>query len=82
MKEKLPVQIGHNLRKGMLAYRNIKNGGFTVMIVWLKKDYSSGAEYDLEDIDKIDTVLHFCDKESMESMVKLLTKILKDWRGK
>lgn len=71
--------VGRNLRKGLLALRNTKMGGFDLFIVWLKKDYEHGVEYDLSDIEKVGTVLHFCDKESLETTIGTLKSILRMW---
>lgn len=76
----LPIMVGHNLRKGLLALRN-KTSGFDLFIVWLKKDYEHGAEYDLSDIEKVDAVLHFCDRESVETTIDTLKSILRMWGG-
>ena len=67
----LPVMVGSNLNKGILAFRH-DGGGYNVCIVWLKRPYESGEEYALEDIDKIDGVLHFCDRESVDNTIKVL----------
>jgi hypothetical protein len=69
--------VGKNLRKGIFAFRDMKMGGYNLCIVWLKRDYASGEKYALEDIDKIDGCLHFCDRESVENTIKVLKWILK-----
>lgn len=79
MRRRLPIQIGKNLRKGLFAFRDIKLGGFNVCIVWLKKEYQSGEEYDISEIEEINAILHFCDKESVERTIEVLNRILKDW---
>lgn len=78
---KLPIMIGKNLKKGILAMRS-KQGGFDMLIVWLdkKKEYESGQEYDLEDVDKVNAILHFCDRESVENTIRALEWILKQWK--
>lgn len=73
----LPIIVGKNLRKGALAYRNEKMGGYDVAIVWLKKDYKTGEMYEIEDIDKVNGILHFCDRESVEQTIDILKWILK-----
>lgn len=77
----LPIMIGQNLRKGVLALRG-RIGGFDLYIVWLKKDYEHGANYDLSDIEKVDAVLHFCDKKSVETTIDALKNILRMWGNK
>ena len=79
-KETLPVQIGKGLNKGLMVYKDIKNGGYSVMVVWLKRPYEGGEEFEIEDICKMQTVLHFCDKGSAEKMLEILNGIVKEWK--
>lgn len=76
----LPIMIGHKLKKGMLAHR--KGEGFDLYVVWLNKDkeYESGQEFQIEDIRKVEAVLHFCDRESVKAMKTILEFILKQWK--
>ena len=78
--DRLPVIIGKNLRKGLMVFRN--DGGYSILICWLKKDFETGTKFELEDVDKIQTVIHFCDRESVEQTVKALNWILKNWKVK
>ena len=73
----LPIVVGKNLRKGIIAYRNPKMGGYDVAILWLKKDYKTGETIEIEDIDKVNGILHFCDRESVELTIDILKWILK-----
>lgn len=73
MREKLPVMIGHHLKKGLLVLRNTRMGGFDLVILWLNRDCESGQEYDFSDIKKVDTVLHFCDEESVDQTMNALS---------
>ena len=75
----LPVMLGKNLKKGLLAYRNKQMGGFDLVVLWLKKQYETGAQYKMEDIDKVDAVLHFCDKESVVGAMAVLDWMLEHW---
>ena len=75
-----PVVIGKYMRKGIFALRDVKQGGFNVAIVKLNKDVDSGGNYDLSDLDSIETILHFGDRESVQITVDILNKILKDWK--
>lgn len=76
----LPIMIGHKLKKGMIAHH--KGEGFDLVVCWLdkNKEYESGQTFELKDIRKIEAVIHFCDKESVESMKKVLEFILKQWK--
>ena len=82
MSKKYPIQVGHKIKKGLLAVRDIHNGGFILFIVWLNKDkeYISGDHYEIDDIDKVDTAIHFCDRDSVKSTIKALEHILTQWK--
>ena len=73
-----PIIIGHKFKKGLFAFR--KDGGFNVWIVRLNKQYESGENFDIGDIKSIEAELRFCDRESVQAMVKVLSNILKDWK--
>lgn len=76
----LPIMIGKNLKKGIVAERSrYFSRGIDIFIVWLKKQFKTGETFQTEDIDKIDVQLHFCDRESVEQMVSVLTAVLADW---
>lgn len=59
-----------------------KTGGYEVLIVWLNKDkeYERGQVYDMEDISKVNAILHFCDRESVENTINVLQWILNQWK--
>lgn len=76
----LPIMVGRKLGKGMLAFRDMKMGGFNLCIVWLKGEHNSGDEYEMSDIRKFDAVIHFCDKESIRETIKVLEWILREWK--
>ena len=75
-----PITIGKHLRKGIFALRDVRQGGFNACIVKLNKDIDSGDNYDLSDMESIETILHFGDRESIQITVDILNKILKDWK--
>ena len=72
--------IGKGLAKGLLTSRN-KNGGFDLYVVWLdkSKEHPSGEPYDINEIDKINCILHFCDKESVKLTIDMLRWMLEQW---
>ena len=59
-----------------------KTGGYEVLIVWLNKDkeYERGQVYDMEDVSRVNAILHFCDRESVENTINILQWILKQWK--
>lgn len=71
-----PIILGHKYKKGLLGFRS-KMGGYDIFIVSLKKEYQTGENYELKDIDMVHTVLHFCDKSAVEETIKCLKWILK-----
>ena len=76
----LPVMLGKGLQKGIIAYRNDKMGGYDLAVLWLKKEYTTGAEYNMEDVDKVDAVLHFCDRSSVIETMAELQWMLDQWK--
>lgn len=78
-KEDLPIMLGKNLKKGICAFPNSKMGGYDLVVLWLKKEYPTGAEYSVSDIDKVDAVLHFCDRESIVGVMSELLWMLDKW---
>lgn len=82
-KTDLPIMVGKNLNKGIMCMRSPKGfGGFDMYITWLdkSKEFESGTEFDLQDIESINAVIHFCDRESVETTIKVLQKVLKMWK--
>ena len=78
----LPVQLGHNLHKGIVGFPDRKHGGYSVLIVWLKKECKSGEDFAVSDIYKINDHIHFCDIESLETTIDVLNRLLREWKGK
>ena len=54
-------------------------GGVDLFIVWLNRDIESGGRFAGEDVENVNAVLHFCDKESVKRTVDVLTDILMKW---
>ena len=79
-KADLPIMLGKNLRKGIVAYRNDKMGGYDLAVLWLKREYPTGAEYSMDDVDKLDAVLHFCDRSSIIETIAELQWMLDQWK--
>lgn len=72
-----PVIIGKNLKKGILTGE--KDGRRSLIIVWLKRQFKTGESFKLEDVEKVDTQLWFCDKESLKATIDALTELYDDW---
>lgn len=75
-----PIVLGHGFKKGILAFRH-GEGGFCFLICRLKKEYQTGDEFEFNDIESIEKEIWFSDRESLETTVGLMNKVLKDWRN-
>ena len=77
-KKELPIMLGHNLHKGLSLSKNEKMGGYDLTVVWLDKtkDIPSGEPFEPEDVLQVDSVIHFCDKESVRQTKRMLEMIL------
>lgn len=76
----LPIVIGKGMRKGVCAGVSDRFGsGVDLYIVWLKRAFRSGARFTGEDVDRVNAILHFCDKESVKRTVDVLVEILAKW---
>ena len=72
----LPVIIGGgDLRKGLIVTQ--KN----LLIVWLKRKFDAGKSFPLDDVDKIDTVLHFTSRESLKMTIDCLQQMYDKWES-
>lgn len=74
-----PIILGHKYRKGILALRNGEHG-FRFMFCRLNKECQTGEEFDLDDIENIETEIWFVDRKSLEITVSVMNKVLKDWK--
>ncbi len=74
-KADLPIIVGANLRKGIMCMR--VRGGYDMWIVWLKRDFQTGGHFELEDIDKLQTVIHFTDRQAVQNTIETLSAMIK-----
>lgn len=77
----LPIIIGKNMKKGIVAgpSRNFGKGA-DLYIVWLKNQQISGSAFDADDVQGVNAVLHFCDRESLKRTIDVLTEVLLKWK--
>lgn len=76
-----PIILGGGvLRKGIVAWKIPNQDAWELAIVWLKKEFPHGERFEIDDIEKVQTVLHFCDRESVEIMANALNHIMEDWQ--
>lgn len=79
-KNDLPIILKKNGRKGIFAWLD-KDRRLVFNIVWLNKDVPHGQEFQIEDIDKLDATLWFCDWESVDNTIKILQEMKKKMKG-
>lgn len=70
-----PIIIGHQYKKGILALSNGENG-FRFLICRLKKEYQTGTEFDLNDIENVEQEIWFSDRLALETTIYAMKKIL------
>lgn len=71
---------GGSLRKGLMVLRGQKMKGYDLYICWLKREIPSGERFEVDDIEKVQSVLHFCDRKAVEVTVSALNEMLKMWK--
>jgi hypothetical protein len=54
-------------------------GGFDLCVVWLKREIVSGETFGVDDIEGVNTILHFCDRTSVMITKGVLRNILRVW---
>ncbi len=76
MQKNYPIMIGKGLRKGLLAGPSQFGGCADLYVVWLNKDLHPGSNFYPDDIDKVNAVITFCDKQSVKETIDVLTSVL------
>lgn len=72
-----PIILGPNLRKGICAGDSKLFGkGADLFIVRLNRDVQTGDMIYVEDLESVEAVLHFCDKNSVKETIDVLTTVL------
>ena len=77
-KSDLPIIVGANLKKGLMCMRVVN--GYELLIVWLKRDFQTGEKFELSDIDKVQTIIHFTDKTAVQTTIDALASMIKPKR--
>ena len=79
----LPIMIGKNLKKGILAGPSMGHPfktGADLYIIRLNKRIPSGQSFTDEDIEGVNAMIHFCDRESVKRTIDVLTEVLLKWK--
>jgi hypothetical protein len=66
------------MKKGVLAFREPNRKAVDLCVVWLKQEIDSGEPFGLDDVEKVDTVLHFCDRSSVLITMGVLQNVLNE----
>ena len=76
-----PIMLGPDHRKGIAAGPSQFFGkGADLFVIRLNKDLRTGDTFYPEDIENVETVIHFCDKRSVKLTVDVLTEVLLKWK--
>ena len=79
----LPIMLGKNLKKGIMAGPSMGHqfkAGADLYILWLNKRIPSGQSFTDEDIEGVNAMIHFCDRESVKRTIDVLTEVLLKWK--
>lgn len=73
------MDLINSKRRRIIVYKDILNGGYTVMMAYLDTPYEYDEEVPIEIIRKLETLFHICDKGSAEKLIEVLSKIRDEW---
>lgn len=79
----LPIMLGKKLKKGILAGPSQGHpflAGADLYILRLNKEVQSGQRFTDEDIENVEAMIHFCDRESVKRTIDVLTEVLLKWK--
>lgn len=74
-----PYIAGPGFNKGLLGYRR-EDGDYVLMFCRLNKDYPSGVNFALDDVESVEKEIWFTNIRTMELTVEVLNKMLADWK--
>ena len=81
MVHKYPIILGPGHRKGVIVGRSrYFDSGRDLFVVRLNKDVQSGARFYEDDIESVEALMHFCDRESIQRTIDVLTEALARWK--
>ena len=78
-----PIMMGKGMKKGVLAGPSQGHpfqSGADLYILWLNKEIPSGQRFTDEDIDGVEAMIHFCDRESVKRTIDVLAEVLLKWK--
>lgn len=74
------VELRYSKRRRISALREILKPGYSIMIAHLDRDYEPDEKVEDKDVRKLETIIKFHDRESVEGMIKALQDITKEWK--
>lgn len=77
-----PIILGPGFRKGLVAGPSESGKGADLYIVRLNKDLRTGDNIFVEDIENVELLIHFTDRNSVKETIDVLTSVLLKWEGK
>lgn len=79
----LPIMLGKGLKKGVMAgpaQGHPFDSGADLYLLWLNKEVPSGEKFTDKDIEGVEALIHFCDRESVKRTIDVLTEVLLKWK--
>lgn len=73
-----PIVLGHQYKKGVMALKHGEHG-FRFLICRLRKEYQTGTEFELDDIENIEQEIWFSDRQTLETVIGVMEKVLQRW---
>ena len=74
------IDLKYSKRRRFAGLREILNPGYSVLIAHLEREYEPDEKLEDKDIRKLEPIMHFHDKESVEGMITALQNIAKEWK--
>lgn len=70
-----PIVLGHQYRQGILAIKDGEHGA-KFMICRLKREYKTGEEFNLDDVENVEREIWFADRETLKATVDVMITAL------
>ena len=74
------IELKYSKRRRFAGLHEILKPGYSVMIAHLDRDYEPDEKIEDKDVRKLETILKFHDRESVEEMIVALQNIAKEWK--
>ena len=84
IKSKGPLPIildGGYFKKGIVVFKWPGLNGYDLGIVRLKKEFPPGTRFEIDDVENVQTVLHFTSPSMVKAMANVLNHIMEEWEN-